>query len=1081
MYKLIVFVVLALIVGDANAVPVAAAAVMAAVAQTAVSYWALALTVLATVVTTYQQKAQQRKARAQYNASLKDKLLNIRSATAPRKLVLGRCRVGGAVLLAMSRGQHKETLDLIVEMAGHEVDGFDQYFFDDEVLAVDAQGWVQNSKFSKTDKTDERMDLSAGQTVTLPADYVPGSVHGFPRGGEFAPPTINGATVTAPTNCRIRYQRTRVKATFARVRGYPNGEIPQELRDLYPNELTATDRLSGVAFVWVTLNYDPELFQGPPNVSALVRGLKVSDPRTPGAPPVWTRNPALLLYGGLRHTLGAALADSDFDMEWLKASATACDTSTVYNMNGAVTTRPLFTADYAHTTDRPPSEIRDVMVEAMAGEWSWEGGLLKIGAGVYNPVQGQITEDWVIEGNVEIAPMRSIIDTFNTVQGRFMDETAGYIEKNYPTVQAAALVADDGAVYTTDVDFEAITHPGQAQHVAAVLIRDARQALTLSCVMNWRADQLGLMETWSVNLPRFFGTLTKKMRIISKRMTLDGGFEVAMRETGPDIFGVSSTFNVADSEPNTALPIWTVIPAPSVLQISSGTSFLSVASDGTVISGARVYWGDLGPRVQAVELAYIRADEIGAQIWLTQKFTAALGAADVVGLVDGVRYLFKIRSIGTLATSDWGVQVAHTVVGKLAPPSPVDQNSLSWSVEAGGIRLRWGAVADRDLAGYQLTVNGISQDVDYKSTSYLIGNLPAGANIVQIRARDTSGNFSQWTAYTVNVTAPSAVRNARANVIDNNVLLYWDAPDYGSLPIRDYLIRKGPTWESGNDIGSNADSTFSTVFESQGGTYTYWIVPRDFGGNLGPSVSVTTRVNQPPDYVLAANFISAFTGQKVNTVEISGALYGPTSADETDEFHFQSRGWSSDEDAIAAGYPGYWEPANSGSYTETIDYGAPLVGHTIRLDLSTVIVSGAPTFTTQISWRKTENDPWTSAPVNTTSALATEFRYVKLEVLISGLGLLRIDRIEIALSAKLRADRGTASANAADAGGTYVAFNDSFVSAFAPVVQPISNSSVSAVVDFNGSTPYPPGFRVFLFDSNGGRISGPFSWRVEGY
>ena len=99
---------------------------------------------------------------------------------------------------------------------------------------------------------------------------------------------------------------------------------------------------------------------------------------------------------------------------------------------------------------------------------------------------------------------------------------------------------------------------------------------------------------------------------------------------------------------------------------------------------------------------------------------------------------------------------------------------------------------------------------------------------------------------------------------------------------------------------------------------------------------------------------------------------------------------------------------------------------------------------------------------------------------MAGANLIRITGLNVKLSIKLRTDSGAGTANAADSGGTTVSFNIAFIDADTPLVQPGGTSPVIPVVDFADS-PNPTTFKVLLFDRNGNRVSGPFSWTARGY
>jgi hypothetical protein len=113
----------------------------------------------------------------------------------------------------------------------------------------------------------------------------------------------------------------------------------------------------------------------------------------------------------------------------------------------------------------------------------------------------------------------------------------------------------------------------------------------------------------------------------------------------------------------------TSIP-PGTLTISSGTSELRIGADGTVVTRVRVNWPAIqdprittagrwkssGPRSPAAS---------GTRCWSTANLTEAY----LTGLSDGMAVLVRARTRTSVATSDWGLQQVHIVVGKTEPPA----------------------------------------------------------------------------------------------------------------------------------------------------------------------------------------------------------------------------------------------------------------------------------------------------------------------------------------------------------------------------------------------------------------------------
>lgn len=368
-----------------------------------------------------------------------------------------------------------------------------------------------------------------------------------------------------------------------------------------------------------------------------------------------------------------------------------------------------------------------------------------------------------------------------------------------------------------------------------------------------------------------------------------------------------------------------------------------------------------------------------------------------------------------------------------------------------------------------------------------------------VAAVDTAGNLGATRSVTVNVTTPQVYwttlgdNRLYATVIDNNVLLSWKN-NPGSLPIDRYELRRGSTWAGAEVIGRK-DGGFTTVFEAPQTqtTYTYWLAGIDTAGNYGTPASVTATVNQPPDYLLATNYVSSFGGTKSNALlDPSGVLVLPVNTTETFASHFTSRSWASPSAQVSAGYPVFIQPGTTtGYYEEVFDYGATLTA--MKLTVSYLLTTVAGTVSAAVTITVALDSGFTSG-VQTFSgaeAYAVNFRYVKFRVTVTATddkGVAAMSNLSLKLDTKLKTQTGSVYTNASDTGGTTVYLTETKLSTGAKTFIDVESINVSA----QGTTPLyaiydfvdvyqPLSFKVLLFDSSGTRVSGTVSYQVRGY
>lgn len=369
------------------------------------------------------------------------------------------------------------------------------------------------------------------------------------------------------------------------------------------------------------------------------------------------------------------------------------------------------------------------------------------------------------------------------------------------------------------------------------------------------------------------------------------------------------------------------------------------------------------------------------------------------------------------------------------------------SLTAATVTLSWNDVSPVfDLSNYEISYDSVVA-TSKSNTITLPANWIGDKNFV-IKTVDHLGNKSTGFTKIVTKALPNPVTNFRAQVIDNNVMLYWDLPAITSLPIDHVLLKKGATWATAAVIGDKKGA-FTSQSEIQAGTYTYWIAVVDTDNNFSTPVSLTTKVSEAPDFVFHADYTSTFSGTKASaTVENSRVLL-PINTTETFQQHFTSHSWTTPQDQVTAGYPVYIQPANgSGYYEETFDFASILSSSRITVVYNGTVVGGTPVITTDISVSD-DNTTWTTFN-GVSDIYSTAFRYVKVRFNVVGTGtsIYSLSYLNVKLDAKLINDAGTVTALSTDTLGTIVNFNKSFIDITSITLSANATTAVTAVYDF---------------------------------
>lgn len=476
-------------------------------------------------------------------------------------------------------------------------------------------------------------------------------------------------------------------------------------------------------------------------------------------------------------------------------------------------------------------------------------------------------------------------------------------------------------------------------------------------------------------------------------------------------------------------------------------------------------------------------------------------SATVIEPAGGSSYLWQVQTTGTYTFWIYAVNSLGNLSTPVSASITIAGGSITGlanAISGTEMFLQWNGIAGSfAISGYDIrygtswasaTLVDIRQVTTYKETVTWIGT-----RTYWVTPIDAKGNYGTPASTIVTVLAPTQVTGARAEVVDNNVLLYWNPSVVGfnQLEVAYYDVRKGTTYAGGTTVGSNGNSTFGAIFEQSSGTYTYWIAPVDSANNTGTAVSIVATVNQPPDYKFSGNYNSTFDGADPPSLAVTntltnfyyerGYLLGPVDTTDSWAQHYIDNGYTTPAAQVAAGYPIYNNPSlTTGSYEEILDYGTTIPATIITVTLNTELITGSVPYTVTISHKVNIGDSWTVLTAGVTNALIPQFRYIRIQVnatASAGANLLKITGLNVTLAVKLRNDSGEGSASV---GGSTVNFNYPFISADTPIVQPKGSTPRIPVVTYAGGT-NPTSFTVQIFSLAGTDVGGDFSWTVRGY
>lgn len=345
---------------------------------------------------------------------------------------------------------------------------------------------------------------------------------------------------------------------------------------------------------------------------------------------------------------------------------------------------------------------------------------------------------------------------------------------------------------------------------------------------------------------------------------------------------------------------------------------------------------------------------------------------------------------------------------------------------------------------------------------------------------DIASNKSLPFELNVNVDTPGIPQNLNEQVIDNNVLLRWSPPIYGTLPVSRYKIFRGDDINTADEIG-DVNGTFFSIQEAAGGAYTYLVQPLDSSLNAGLHSSITVTLRAPNDYELLDSFELETFDTLSNVYDDPGGFFlGPVNTTETFQEHFDDNSFVTIQDQIDAGYPVYAQPGLLTGYIEQeIDLGAELSSGMIHALWNQSTIDGIVSIDPTISFSD-DGMSWTD--ISAADVLASDFRYIKLRLdwnATDETGIAMVSNVRLKVDVKIDTDQGRITANSGDSGGTTVTFNKEFADIKSITVSANSTTDVKAIYDFT-DVPNPTSMKVLVFDTAGSRVTREVSWNVRG-
>lgn len=699
-----------------------------------------------------------------------------------------------------------------------------------------------------------------------------------------------------------------------------------------------------------------------------------------------------------------------------------------------------------------------------------------IGSFWSDAVTAYVTDDDIVrEGETSIAwPNAGTRLNFATV--RYLNEAIDFKETTatWPPKSGAVyttyLAEDNGALLETEVFGTGITSSYSALAKAEQLVRQSRVAVTYEMALgrdfiHLEPGDIIKVTSTVLNIP---GEL---LRVNSVTPDSSAGIiKISMTKFDANTLA----WNTKDDE---------VVPSRNLYNNDlPNVSLASMAVAFDAITGvSNLTWTAVSDDRVTSYTVVATTNYIGADTVWSDLGTVTLPQFNIPNMFSSDYYVSVVARTSSnrkAPKSGWPVK---TVI--YAPPTSVTGLTVASTID--GLLVSWNPTGDSRLSHYEIREKSSpanpaivawveTAEESWTSGTYLgkahttfiaASSASKGAKIFAVKAVDVNGVYSSTPAVIVKGILPPAQPSLTQSVIDNNVMLYWQNAAT-TQTIASYEVKRGDFYDTATLLGSKT-GLFMSLFETVGGTYTYWVTAVDIAGNRGDPGSITLFVNEPPDYTLRNSVDSSLYGETYRTYASSLMTYDSNYVDMT----YLEQDYTKVRLEIATG----------GYYEEIIDFGSgstlSIVSSNISAVATSVVASGTASMTLYISYAP--DSLVFSSPAVGPSVNGYTFRYVKVRMEVGGTGSVYVSSLLVKLANKEKSEAGRIACYAADTGGTTVTLTKTYIDVTSIMLTVGGTTPLTAVYDFTDA-PNPTSFKILLFDNTGARSDGTASYVVTG-
>lgn len=508
-------------------------------------------------------------------------------------------------------------------------------------------------------------------------------------------------------------------------------------------------RLRGVAYIALRFEFNQDAFSGIPEVTAIVKGRKVYDPRTTTT--AWSDNPALCLLDYLTNArYGKGLNLAQIDTASFGAAATFCE-STVQSYTGGGNIQ-LFVCNAIISTNTSIFNNVKILLSGMRGLLPYSNGVYSLIIDKDESVSFDLTPDNILS-KIDVK-MTGKAEKFNKVGAKFVNPESNWQDDvvYYPEPGSQEsidyLAEDNGEELATEITLSTVTNSYTARDVARIALLSSRlNRIRASLTATSEALALSVGDVVRVEHESFGwtneGTDAREIfRVIQLKLNEDGTVGLELQQYNSAIYPWEVSTELSNGALTNLPDVFSVTP-PTNLQVAP---YLIENADGGYQSYLQITWtASVDAFVVEYEVAITPA--VGdPSIYLVKG-----SKLDYLVVDTSETFTITVRAVNAAGIRSAAISVASITADiDTTPPGPPTSISVEGLFKA--IRLRWTNPTDSDFSYVEVKGHTANSEVDATVLGRISGTEYVDEpfnGVVQkyywLRSVDRTGNASAWT------------------------------------------------------------------------------------------------------------------------------------------------------------------------------------------------------------------------------------------------------------------------------------------------------------------------------------------------